>query len=153
MCSPSAILARVKTIDRNLDVTRRVDDLVAGFSTYLDVFKRENPFTADQLRKHAKTSQLRRQCGTVADAIANPGFLKALHLTLESWGMNSRGARLAKPETLSLALCRRLPDIAALEGKRLDGLGAEARVLTDRLWKLIDTLGITEIRSPSNGWV
>ena len=84
----------MRTKDQKLDLVHRVDDLVAGFSMYLEVFKQENPFTPDQLRNHTNTTELRRQLGTVRAAISSQAFLNRLYLTLESWGMNNRGAKL-----------------------------------------------------------
>ena len=84
------ILVAVRTSEQKPDVSRRVEDLVAGFTRYLDVFNQENPFTPDQLRNHARTSQLRQRLDTLTEVIGNQEFLNALHLTLESWGMNRR---------------------------------------------------------------
>jgi hypothetical protein len=136
----------VKSISQP-DIARRVDDLTSHFSTYLDIFRRENRFTDAQLQSHLRTTALRRQFGNVRDAIGSEEFLGTLRQTLESWGMNSRAARLADATSFAEAVRKQQQDIASLEDERLDGCSADVMVLTNRLWAIIDALGITRTQS------
>ncbi|MBM3747405.1 MAG: hypothetical protein FJW34_16595 [Acidobacteria bacterium] len=128
-------------------VSDRIEGLVRDFSTYLRTFQEENPFSGEALRAHTRTVTLRRQLETVRCALGSDEFLRSLCSTLESFGMNQRGARLVSPERFSLALRERSADLAALEERRLDGLGTEVRQVTEALWRLIDAVGLTETRS------
>jgi hypothetical protein len=129
------------------ELSRRIDDLVREFSTYLRTFHEQNPFSGDALRGHTRTIEFRRQLGTIGCAAGNEAFLRSLYSTLEAFGMNQRAAQLVSLERFSGAFRARLAGFAALEGKRLDGLGTEVQEITDVLWNVIDTLGITRTKS------
>jgi len=125
----------------------RIEGLTRDFSTYLRTFQEENPFPGEALREHIRTIRLRRQLDTVHCALGSDEFMRSLYSTLESFGMNRRGARLVSLERFSLALRLRSADLAALEEKRLDGLGTEVPEVTDALGRLIDTLVLTETKA------
>ena len=80
--------------DTERQVMQRIDELCRGIETYLDTFRRECPFSSEQLRLHVKTINLRFRLGSVEAALESDDFTRYLWLTLRAWGLNARGARL-----------------------------------------------------------
>lgn len=85
-----------------------------------------------------------RSGGSVETRLRDPKFLDALYRTLRAWGIGSRKSRLVAPPDFASALRRNAPEITALEGVIIGDAQLDMGVVSDRLWRLIDTLGTVE---------
>lgn len=90
---------------------------------------------------------MRAELGSARAAIESPPFLKLVYLTLESWGMNSRGAALVPFEIFQGRWAAYVDDLVVLDSTRLDDLGSETDAIGKRLWRLIESLRITGTKS------
>jgi hypothetical protein len=95
------------------------------------------------LAAHRACLDLRHEAGSVAAAVHDERFVRALRQTLRAWKVGIRAGRLVQEEAFAAALQAALPQLQALEGSAIDdpdlpdGNG-------ERLWTLIETLGIIE---------
>jgi len=131
--------------DRAAVIQERVDLLIAGFPRFLECFARKPAFKrSGQYEFHRETVDLRAAAGSADAALRDPRFIDALYRTLRAWGIGLRQSRLAAQSAFAAALHRSASDIAAFDGMTLGDAHLDASVVSDRLWRLIDTLGIVE---------
>ena len=126
-------------------IDNRVDLLIRDFERYVLAFDEKPAFTrSGQLENHVKTIRLRYNLGSVSAAMQSSEFLDCLWSTLVSWGIGSRASRLVEPEQFAEVLQRRAFAISELEDERLDSPGLRVQSIADKVWAIIDALGIVE---------
>ena len=91
-----------------------------------------------------RTIVIRRSHRTAAEALGDASFLASLYETLTAWGIGQRASRLVDFEKFEHVMQARLRDISAFEDVALGDQNAEPRDTAERLWHLIDELGIVE---------
>jgi hypothetical protein len=134
---------------RTIDRAARVADLIQGFPRYVGVFEKSPAFTRiGQLEYHLETIQMRRKHGSAVTAVADDTFLSSLYQTLNAWGIGRRASRLLPEVEFVSAVRARIEDIAELEREVLDAPSLNAERVCDRLWALIEELGITQNNTP-----
>jgi hypothetical protein len=65
----------------------RVEDLIDGFASYIQVFHEAQLFTGPSLYFHLRAAEDLRQHSSVSSAIHDDAFLELVYATLASWGM------------------------------------------------------------------
>src|SRR5262249_2980989 len=75
---------------------RRVAEICASLSTFVEAFDRSRRFIGHSLYFHHRTLDLLNSCGSVSRALESQCFLESLYATLASWGMHRMGDRGAR---------------------------------------------------------
>jgi hypothetical protein len=115
--------------------------LIDGFPRWVEYFQQHVPFSKpDQLAFHRQTIDLRMSHGSASAALRDPAFVESLYQTLKAWGIGSRHSRLRSLPDVTLALQAAAPQVAALEGFRIDANGMEVDAVADAVWTAIETL-------------
>ena len=123
----------------------RVPQLIAAFARFLRIFEESPPFTRyGQLEFHLETIKLRRALGSVVKAIADDEFLACLYKTLQAWGIGARASNLVPLAQFIEALRARAPELAGFEGMCIDDPSLKESIVSEHLWRTIETLGIVE---------
>ncbi len=126
----------------------RLPTLIANFAHFLNVFEKDPAFTrAGQLEFHLETIGLRRQLGSVTNALADDAFLHALYRTLQAWGIGARASNLVTEADFLTALRSRASELAAFDGMQIDDRQLHVNAVTQQLWRTISTLGIVSNNS------
>jgi hypothetical protein len=126
-----------------------VPTLIADFPRFLTEFETRQPFAkSEQLESHRQTIQLRQRAGSVAASLADPEFVESLHRTLRAWGIGSRGSKLRALPDFSTALQKAAPQIATLDGLRIDAADLNVDYTIAELWRLIESLKIVDNAAP-----
>lgn len=128
---------------RNDLIQERIGRLVDGFGRYVAAYDELVPFSSEQLAAHRRTLGLRRQAESVRAAVADEQFVLSLRRTLIAWGIGGRASYLAPQDEFAAALQAVLPELEALEPLTIDSTDLPAD-LADRLWLLIDSLGVVK---------
>jgi hypothetical protein len=125
-----------------------LDNLIADFPSCLQCYVETEPFTAEY-QQYIATVELRKQLGTVEQAISDASFLSSLYATLVGFfGLVRIG--LLPLEEFKQALSTHKNSIASLGGRKL---GAEPSVTGAELCELIMQLNLTkkkEKKSPKD---
>ena len=131
-----------RRVNRRDLIEQRVARLADDFGQYVQVYDRQVSFTSEQLAAHRTCIALRRQAGSVREAIRDEDFVHALLRTLRAWRIGVRASRLVPAREFVAALEAALPSLEGLEHLAIEGdLPAD---ITERLWSLISSLGIVE---------
>ena len=119
--------------------------LIRDFERYVFAFDEKPAFArSGQFENHEKTIKLRFELGSASAALQSSDFIDCLRNTLLSWGIGSRASRLVEPENFGAVLRRQAFAISELEHERLDAPGLPVQSLADKVWAIIDALGIVE---------
>lgn len=124
-------------------MAQRAALLTRGFSEHLAAFDKRPPFNKPQLKAHRATIAMRLQAGSVARTLRNDRFFPQLYETLKLLKVGVRQSRLVPPDAFLRAIRSHEKEIEALEGTSIDDL-KDPETTSDRLWQLIDSLGIVE---------
>lgn len=142
-------LRRGPNRDRPAERQRRVRTLIDEFPALLDYYDDHLPFDrSGQYANHRRTIDLRRQAGSVADALADGRFLRSLYSTLESWGIGSRASRLVPFDHFAAELRRWSEPLADLDDLTIDGPELPVDATRDDLWRLIDGIHLVDNQAP-----
>ena len=126
-------------------IDNRVDMLVRDFERYVLAFDEKPAFTrSGQFENHAETIRLRFDLGSVSASLQSSEFLDCLWNTLLSWGIGSRASRLVGLEQFEEVLRRHAFAISEIEDERLDAPGLRVQSIADKVWAIINALGIVE---------
>lgn len=121
----------------------RIRQLIAEFPRFLQAFVSNPPFNrAGQLEYHLATIQARGELGSVEKALANDQFIRSLYRTLQAWGIGVRASHMLPEEDFGVILREKASDIAEFDGMCLDDPSLNVTAVSDRLWRLVSTLGI-----------
>lgn len=74
----------------------RVVQLIAGFTSYVEVFQRAEAFPGPSLYFHMKAIDRRREHTAIASALADERLLELIYAVLPAWGMHRMGKQAAK---------------------------------------------------------
>lgn len=129
---------------RDAEIEKRTNLLIGSFQNCLVAFEKKPPFTAYQRTFHIDCINLRRTCGSAAEAVTDSNFLRALYHTLQAWGIGQRASKLVTFEQFVSAMTARAKDIEALEKFTLVDGGLDVAEVADKLWTVIDHLRIVE---------
>jgi hypothetical protein len=124
-------------------IKARVAKLTSGFEHYMQVYDDQVSFTSKQLAAHRSCLTLREEAGSVAAAVRDDQFVRALRQTLRAWQVGVRGGRLVPDGEFAGALRAALPRLEALEGLTIDAADLSAAV-PEQLWRLVESLGVVE---------
>jgi hypothetical protein len=124
-------------------VKSRVARLMAGFSQYIQSYDDNPPFTADQMRAHRQTIQLRQQAAGMRAAVESDAFVRSLYTTLQKWGLDQRASKLVPVDAFGRALRAASPRLEQLELLTINGAGLPPG-LTEQLWQLVSSLDVVE---------
>jgi hypothetical protein len=130
-------------MERSQVITARVAKLTNGFARYVQAYDDRVSFTSTQLAAHRACLDLRHEAGSVAAAVHDERFVRALRQTLRAWKVGIRAGRLVQEEDFAAALQAALPQLQALEGFAIDAADLPDDI-GERLWSLIEALGIIE---------
>lgn len=134
---------RISVGDRKVRIQRRIAQLVEDFPHYLGVFEKENPFSREgQFATHRHTIDLRYRAGSVEEALSDRDFIHSLWITLQKWGIGSRGSRLVSLEYFTRALRAASDRIVRLEDLRIDQPLSRTDIVS--IWDMVQRLGIVE---------
>jgi hypothetical protein len=133
---------------RLLNLNLILTQLIAAFPHFVQAFTENPPFTRfGQLEFHVETIGLRRTFGSSVTAVANDDFLESLYRTLKAWGIGGRASKLVPFPQFVEALQARGADIAAFDGMTIDDPQLNQGIISRRLWRTIEQLGIVENES------
>lgn len=94
---PSPEPARARRRMRRAERARsRVDDLIAGFSSYVSVFEASEAFPGPSLYFHERAIDRRRVHDDAVSLFADEQFLEYVYAMLPAWGMHRMGKQAAK---------------------------------------------------------
>lgn len=132
----------------NSEVSARVADqrlrrLTSEFPRFVRLFSDRSPFTrAGQQEYHIATIRLRRELGSIEEALANDAFTHYLYLTLQAWGIGVRASTMV-PEAEFVRIFReKADDIAQFEQTHIDDPAINVSAVSEALWATIRNLGI-----------
>ena len=124
----------------------RVNELVANFANYCEIFDQAELFTGPSLYFHFKTMNLRRQYRSVSEAINDDKFLDCIYATLASWGLHRMGqgnTKLAEFRELTESFRNQTEQIQEIESRRI--LEIELQHIDEvaqHLWSVISRLKV-----------
>ncbi len=121
----------------------QVDDLCENFDAYLGAFNRE-PLNSKMLSWHKRTMDLRKDLGGAANSIDSDEYLRALHNTLDAFGMDIKGAKLKEYDIFAASVREYRRDIVALERVGVAQIDAD---VTRRLWRIIQGMELSWTKS------
>ena len=129
----------------NSEVEFRVDGVINEFSVCLETYDKQIPFTrSGQYSLHRETIERRRTFVSVRDAIEDEGFVRNFHQTLYAWGIGKRASRLVSLSEFRDRLSDCSEEISGFEHLRLDDQELDASLISIRLWRLIERLGVVQ---------
>jgi len=131
---------------RRQRTSERLAKLARDFDLYLSAFDQAPLFSGDQLAVHLDAIESRRTFGTLSDALDNSAFLLKVRHVLISWGLGTRGSKLAGPGDFIAALRGARPTLVALDGAKIDDQILDPQIV-DKISNLIGTLAIAENKS------
>lgn len=129
-----------RTLDR---FRQRVDELIADFDHFLDVFEGTGLFTGPSVYFHQKTIAALRDSDSVSSALQDDEFLDLIYATLTAWGMHRMGpdgAKMGEAEPFRASIRRHQAEIEALSSLRIGALDQPPAALARRVWTIIDDL-------------
>ncbi len=134
--------------NRDVEVERRVAELVSGFGHYVEVYDLRVPFARKgQFEMHLATIGRRRRLGTVAKALADDLFLNDLYGTLQAWGIGRRASRLVPLAAFRERLRACEAQFRSLEQFRLSDPIAGSSHVTEEIRSLIGDIHVVDNRS------
>jgi hypothetical protein len=126
----------------------RVEDLIDGFASYVQVFHEAQLFTGPSLYFHLRAAKDRQQHDSVSSAIHDDAFLELVYATLASWGMHrmgSGGAKLVDFSDFRDSFREQADRIQCLEQLQLTNLEQKhVDKLARYLWEIISQLEVGE---------
>ena len=124
---------------------KRLDGLVAEFDDCVDEYDRSVPFTrVGQYELHRRTIDRRLALGSVVAAVYDDDFTESLYLTLQSWGIGRRRSYLVPLDTFRKRLQGSVDELADLDELALEDPALEARLVAQRLDRLITELRVVD---------
>ncbi|MGH3244738.1 MAG: DUF7669 domain-containing protein [Trebonia sp.] len=133
---------------RATEVARRLTEVTENFAACVDAYDRQVPFLrTGQYEWHRATIDARMRCGNVRRALDDEAFTGLLYETLQRWGIGRRASRLVPLEEFRQRMRDQAGPIAALEGTRIDDAAMDVPAVCERIWRIIEDLGIVENRS------
>lgn len=127
------------------EVKRRVANVIDEFAICLDTYDQRIPFTrSGQYSLHRATIDGRRSFANVRDAIEDEDFLRDFHQTLYAWGIGKRASRLVSLPEFRNRLNNCGEEISDFEHLRLDDPELDISSTAERLWQLIERLGVVQ---------
>lgn len=124
-------------------IDARIAKLTSGFGLYVQAYDERVSFTSTQLAAHRACLALRRETGSLAAAVHDERFVRALREMLRAWKVGIRAGRLVPEEAFGAALRAALPRLEALEDQAIDAVDLPEDV-GDHLFALVESLGIVE---------
>ena len=123
----------------------QVDDLCENFDAYLGAFNCE-PLNSKMLSWHKRTMDLRKDLGGAANSIDSDEYLRALHNTLDAFGMDIKGAKLKEYDIFAASVREYRRDIVALEHEGV-GVAQINEKVTRELWRIIQEMKLSWTKS------
>lgn len=135
-------------VGRATEVTRRLAEVAENFAACVDAYDCRVPFLRiGQYQWHRATIDARMRCGGVRRALDDEGFTGLLYETLQRWGIGRRASRLVPLEEFRQRMRDQAGPIAALETARIDDAAIDVPAVCERIWGIIENLGIVENHS------
>jgi hypothetical protein len=126
-----------------LTVESRVQELIKNFDKYLEIYTKRGPFgKPGQLEYHRRTIELRRNAGSIINAINEDDFIWSLYETLRFWGMDSQGAHRAPFSKFKDELRLKANLISSFDGIRIDDPQLDIHKKSSELWQIMKSLKI-----------
>jgi DNA-binding MarR family transcriptional regulator len=125
----------------------RVDDLIAGFSSYVSVFEASEAFPGPSLYFHERAIERRRMHDDAVSLFADEQFLEYVYAMLPAWGMHRMGKQAAKVGPFdamvgSLRAC--CADIERLWPCRITSVAPhEVHALSEDVWEVLSRLRVS----------
>lgn len=150
---PSSIAASHTVVRRRratarLERSRRnVEDLINGFSGFVDTFEKSGAFPGPSLYFHQKALQQRLMHSDVGSLLADDRFLEYIYAVLPAWGMHRMGKQSAKVgsfEAMAGSFRSCASAIESLSTSRITDLeSAEASTVASSVWEVIASLQVS----------
>lgn len=133
---------------RAAEVARRLADVTRDFATCVEAYDRQVPFQrSGQYEWHRMTIEARLRCDSAGQALDDEAFPRLLYGTLQRWGIGRRASVLVPLPEFRQCLRDQAAPIAALDGARIDDPALDLPATGDRVWQIINDLGITPNRA------
>jgi hypothetical protein len=130
------------------EVARRLVEVTENFVACVDAYDQQVPFLrTGQYEWHRATIDARMRCGSVHRALDDEAFTALLYETLQKWGIGRRASRLVPLEEFRQRMREADGPITAPEDTRIDDAALDVPAVCERIWQIIENLGIVENRS------
>ena len=146
--TPSRARKVIRNSSRELKariVVQRVSGLIEEFSSCVEIYDEQAPFTRrGQYTMHRKTIDRRRALGSVKAALSDEEFLDDLYETLHAWGIGRRASKLVQRDEFGSKLRESASLLSTFERLSLEDEGLNLESTANQLWALIKQLGAVE---------
>jgi hypothetical protein len=141
-----------RSVARREDRARRnVDQLITGFTGYVDVFEASEAFPGPSLYFHQRALALRGLHADVASLLGDDRFFEYVYAVLPAWGMHRMGNQSAKVGPFEVMVdsfrsCR--PLLESLWNRRITEIGvADVDSVAAEVWDVISRLRVSTSRT------
>ena len=130
---------------------RNVDQLIAGFTGYVDVFEAREAFPGPSLYFHQRALARRGLHADVASLLGDDRFFEYVYAVLPAWGMHRMGNQSAKVGPFDVMVdsfrsCR--PLLESLWNRRITEIGvADVDGVAAEVWDVISRLRVSTSRT------
>lgn len=133
---------------RAAEVAGRLAGVTRDFAGCVESYDRQVPFQrSGQYEWHRMTIEARLRCGGARRALEDEAFGRLLYGTLQRWGIGRRASVLVPLAEFRQRLLDQAAPISALEDARIDDEALDVPVVCERIWRVIENLGIVRNRS------
>ncbi len=145
--SGSAARATRRYIPRSERARRNVDELIGGFTRYVDTFEASEAFPGPSLYFHERALDQRRLHEDVESLLADERFFEYMYAVLPAWGMHRMGNQAAKvgrfdSMVTSFQSCR--PLLESLWPRRITDIPVtDVESVTGTVWEVISQLRVS----------
>lgn len=121
---------------------------INNFESFLRSFDENCPFSKfGQLEYHQRTIKIRRELGSVKNAINDDKFLGYLYDTLRAWGLGKQGSKLRGFSDFVKSIREKSLELEKFDGLQIDDPNLPVSKISNELATLVDSLNIVDNRS------
>jgi hypothetical protein len=137
-----------RSAERAAEVAGRLAGVTRDFAACVESYDRQVPFRrSGQYEWHRMTIEARLRCGSARQALEDEAFGRLLYGTLQRWGIGRRASVLVPLAEFRQRLLAQAAPIEALEDARIDDESLDVPAVSERIWQVIEKLGIVRNRS------
>jgi hypothetical protein len=134
--------------ERAAEVDSRLAGVTRDFAACVEAYDRQVPFQrSGQYEWHRMTIEARLRCGGAGRALEDEAFGRLLYGTLQRWGIGRRASVLVPLAEFRQRMLDQAAPISALEDARIDDEALDVPAVCERVWQVIQDLGIVRNRS------
>lgn len=134
--------------ERAAEVGGRLAGVTRDFAACVEAYDRQVPFQrSGQYEWHRMTIEAGLRCGGARRALEDEAFGRLLYGTLQRWGIGRRASVLVPLAEFRQRMLDQTAPISTLEDARIDDEALDVPAVCERIWQVIENLGIVRNRS------